>query len=49
MPQGGCISPIALWYGSLEGVGDFGIGERPIRTIKYAEDLILWVKKKETL
>ena len=51
--QGCCLSPVLFNLYSechtkeaLEGFGDFKIGGQIIRTVKYADDLVLWLRKK---
>ena len=51
--QGCCLSPVlfnlyseCLTKEVLEGFGDFKIGGQIIRTVKYADDLVLWLRKK---
>ena len=51
--QGCCLSPILLNFYSkcltteaLERFGDFKIGGQIIHTLKYADDLVLLVRKK---
>jgi hypothetical protein len=54
--EGGCLSPILfnlhseyLTKEALEGFGDFKIGEQAIRTVKYADDLVLLAKEETAL
>jgi hypothetical protein len=54
--QGCCLSPILLNFYSecltkeaLEGFGDFKIGGQIIRTVKYADDLVLLAKEEKVL
>jgi len=34
---------------ALEGSGDFKIGGKLIHTVKYADDLVFWLKKKRLI
>jgi hypothetical protein len=54
--QGCCLSPILfnlyseyLTKGTLEGFGDFKIGGIVIRTVKYADDLVLLAREEKVL
>jgi hypothetical protein len=54
--QGCCLSPILfnlyseyLTKEDLEGFGDFKIGGKVIRTVKYADDLVLLAKEETVL
>jgi hypothetical protein len=54
--QGCCLSPILvnlyseyLTKEALEGVGDFKIGGEVIRTVKYADDLVVLAKEETVL
>jgi hypothetical protein len=54
--QGCCLSPIVfnlyseyLIKEALEGFGDFKIGGQVIRTVKYADDLVLLAKVEKVL
>jgi hypothetical protein len=54
--QGCCLSPILfnlyceyLTKEALEGFGDFKIGGQVIRTVKYAEDLVLLAREENVL
>jgi hypothetical protein len=54
--QGCCLSPILfnlfseyLTKEALEGFGDFKIGGQIIRTVKYADDLVLLAKEEMVL
>jgi hypothetical protein len=38
-----------LTKGTLEGFGDFKIGGQIIRTVKYADDLVLLAKEEKVL
>ena len=51
-----CLSPIlfnlyseCLTKEAVEGFGDFKIGGQIIRTVKYADDLVLLAKEKKVL
>jgi hypothetical protein len=54
--QGCCLSPILfnlyseyLTKEALEGFGDFKIGGQVIRTVKYADDLVLLAREEKVL
>jgi hypothetical protein len=54
--QGCCLSPILfnlhseyLTKEALEGFGDFKIGGQVIRTMKYADDLLLLAREEKVL
>ena len=54
--QGCCLSPILfnlysefLTKEALDGLGDFNIRGQIIRTVKYADDLVLMAKEKMVL
>jgi hypothetical protein len=54
--QGCCLSPILfnlyseyLTKEALEGLGDFKIGGQVIRTVKYADDLVLLATEEKVL
>jgi hypothetical protein len=54
--QGCCLSPVlfnlyseCLTKEALEGFGDLKIGGQIIHTVKYADDLVLLVKKEKVL
>jgi hypothetical protein len=54
--QGCCLSPILfnlyseyLTKEALEGFADFKIGGQVIRTVKYADDLVLLAKEETVL
>jgi hypothetical protein len=54
--QGCCLSPILfnlyseyLTKEALEGFGDFRIGGKVIRTVKYADDLVLLAREGKVL
>jgi len=54
--KGCCLSPIlfnlyseCLTKEALDGLEDFNIGEQIIRTVKYADDLVLVAKEEKVL
>jgi len=54
--QGCCLSPIlfnlyseCLTTEALDGLGDFNIGGKIIRSVKYADDLVLMAKEEKVL
>jgi len=54
--QGCCLSPVVFNFYSecltkeaLDGFGDFNSGGQIIRTVKYADDLVLMAKEKTVL
>jgi hypothetical protein len=48
--RGGCLSPIVFNFtGSFEGFGDLKIGGQVIRTVKYADELVLLAKEEMVL
>jgi len=54
--QGCCLSPVlsnlyseCLTKEAMNGLGDFNIGGQIIRTVKYADDLVLMAKEETVL